>query len=416
MSKEVKKDLRLRIFLLLTLTVIVLHPLPTFANEEVTNNGWYEENGKQYYYKDNLVVKGWVALGDNWYYFNHGDGTLHKGWLYDNGKWYFMNNNGVMQRGWLKDDEKWYYLESSGSMKRGWLFNGGKWYYLDLSGKMQTGWIYLAGKWYYLADNGAMQQGRLLDNGKWYFLSKNGEMQKGWILQNDHWYYLNQSGAMQVSWIYLDRWYYFNRNGCWIPSTIADQFTTIDDNNQLILVTTSGYSTNVAKIRTFEKVDSKWYEKQNISGFIGKEGFATIMKEGAKKSPRGKFSIGTAFGRYQNPGTKLPYRQITSDDVWVDDPASSLYNTWQKQSENNSRWTSAEKMNIPAYNYGFVINYNTVERIPGAGSAIFFHVASSYTLGCTGTVQNNVLSILKWVDPSKLPVIIQTPESEFGNY
>ena len=99
MSKEVKKDLRLRIFLLLTLTVIVLHPLPTFANEEVTNNGWYEENGKQYYYKDNLVVKGWVALGDNWYYFSHSDGTLHKGWLYDNGKWYFMNNNGVMQRG-----------------------------------------------------------------------------------------------------------------------------------------------------------------------------------------------------------------------------------------------------------------------------------------------------------------------------
>lgn len=402
--------------LILSLLTIFISPLTTSANEEGVKNGWFEENGKHYYYQDNQLVKGWITLENNWYYFNQTDGTLHTGWLYDNGKWYFMRNDGIMQRGWLNNAGKWYYLEGSGAMKTDWLFNEGKWYFLDQDGKMHTGWLYSAGKWYYLADSGSMKQGWLLDNGKWYFLSTHGDMQKGWILQNNHWYYLNQLGAMQIGWIYIDRWYYFNQNGSWVPSTIADQFTSIKDNNQLILVTTLGYSTYNAKIRTFEKFDNKWYEKLNISGYIGKEGFAATMKEGAKKSPRGKYTIGTAFGRYQNPGTKLPYRQITNDDVWVDDSASTLYNTWQKESENNGHWSSAEKMNISAYNYGFVINYNTVERIPGAGSAIFFHVANDYTLGCTGTAQNNVINILKWLDPGKHPVIIQSPESEIGNY
>ncbi|MDN3018684.1 cell wall-binding protein [Paenibacillus sp. BSR1-1] len=304
------------------------------------------------------------------------NGTHYSGWQYDNGKWYFYGSDGVMRHGWLNDDGKWYFLDSDGVMKKGWLQYNGKWYFLDARGVMQTGWLF----------------------------------------HNNRWYYLNPYGAMQTGWVYVGRWYYLNQNGSWIPNTIADHFTTISENNQLILVTTTGYNTVNAKIRTFEKIDNKWYEKLTINGYIGKEGFATVMREGAKKSPRGKYTIGTAFGRYQNPGTKLPYRQITPDDVWVDDSSSSLYNTWQKASENQGRWSSAEKMDVSPYNYGFVINYNTAERIPGAGSAIFFHVASSYTLGCTGTAQTNVLSILRWLDPAKRPIIIQTPESEFNKY
>ncbi|MGG1679159.1 cell wall-binding protein [Neobacillus sp. NRS-1170] len=344
------------------------------------------------------------------------DGTHYTGWQYDNGKWYFFGSDGVMRHGWVNDEGKWYYLDSNGVMKKGWLLDNGKWYFLDARGVMQTGWLRDSGKWYFLANNGAMQMGWVYDNGKRYFLGKTGAMQTGWLFHNNHWYYLNPYGAMQTGWVYVDRWYYLNQNGTWIPNTIADQFTTISDNKQLILVTTTGYNTVKAKIRTFEKIDNKWYEKLTIDGYIGKEGFATVMSEGAKKSPRGKYTIGTAFGRYQNPGTKLPYRQITPDDVWVDDSTSSLYNTWQKASENQGRWSSAEKMDVSAYNYGFVINYNTAERIPGAGSAIFFHVASSYTLGCTGTAQANVLSILKWLDPVKRPIIIQSPESELNQY
>ncbi|SFJ14721.1 L,D-peptidoglycan transpeptidase YkuD, ErfK/YbiS/YcfS/YnhG family [Bacillus sp. 71mf] len=220
-------------------------------------------------------------------------------------------------------------------------------------------------------------------------------------------------------------WYQIEQNGRkgWLDSravslgevTLADRFHTIGNNNQLIVVTTTGYGTNLARIRTFERVNGAWKQLLDMNGHIGRDGFAPQMSENVVQSPRGKYSIGTAFGRYGNPGTKLPFRQITSDDVWVDDSNSALYNTWQSRSATKGQWRSAENMDIPAYNYGFVINYNT-DRTPGAGSAIFFHVSDMYTHGCTGTDQQDVISILKWLDPAKNPVIIQSPESELGNY
>ena len=199
---------------------------------------------------------------------------------------------------------------------------------------------------------------------------------------------------------------------------LAEGLKTVGGNKQLILVTANGYNTSSAEIRTFERnSQGKWVPVLTTTGYIGKYGFATYtnMREGGKRSPIGKYSIGTTFGRYANPGTQMPYRKITSDDVWVDDPTSKLYNTWQLRSKTQGQWKSAENMNITAYTYGFVINYNA-QRNPYKGSAIFFHIGSSYTLGCTATSQTNVVNILKWLDPKKSPVIIQTPIQELNKY
>lgn len=199
-------------------------------------------------------------------------------------------------------------------------------------------------------------------------------------------------------------------------SNVADGLNTVDSNKQLILVTTDGTNTSNATIQTFEKDgNGKWQPVLNISGYVGKNGIASNKVEGDKKAPTGKYSIGTAFGTKGNPGTKLPFRNITDDDVWVDDSDSSLYNTWQSKSETEGQWKSAENMKVGAYGYGFVINYNT-QRTPGKGSAIFFHIGSSYTLGCTATSEANVVKIMKWLDPGKSPVIIQTPTQNLSNY
>ncbi|MGG3272440.1 SH3 domain-containing protein [Priestia aryabhattai] len=198
------------------------------------------------------------------------------------------------------------------------------------------------------------------------------------------------------------------------PKLVVDSFKTLGNAQQVILVTADNYDTKSAKIQTFEKVDGKWKQVLTANGVLGQKGFALAKKEGDMESPTGKYTIGTAFGRYANPGTKLPYRKITSNDVWVDDSKSSLYNTWQ-QKPANGRWTSAENMDIPAYDYGFVINYNE-SRTPGKGSAIFFHVGTNYTAGCTATSKEQVVSILKWLNPEKNPVIIQSPVSELDKY
>ncbi|MGJ9457532.1 L,D-transpeptidase family protein [Oceanobacillus sp. CF4.6] len=196
----------------------------------------------------------------------------------------------------------------------------------------------------------------------------------------------------------------------------ADKLKTIDGNNQLILVTSDGYGTSSARVQTYERTaEGNWKQLLDVSGFVGKNGFADNKVEGDGKTPIGKYTIGHAFGRAGNPGTKLSYRAITPDDVWVDDSNSSLYNSWQSKAETSDQWSSAENMDIALYTHGFVINYNTAQT-PGKGSAIFFHIANGYTLGCVGVSESNVVSILKWLDPKKNPVIIQTPTSGLGNY
>ncbi|MEI5889902.1 S-layer homology domain-containing protein [Bacillus luti] len=197
--------------------------------------------------------------------------------------------------------------------------------------------------------------------------------------------------------------------------TVIDNLKTIQNNQQVILVTTNGYNTNQAQVRTFENSNGKWREQKNIRGYIGKKGFAVEMSESGMSSPRGKYTIGSAFGRQGNPGTKLPFINLTPNHVWVDDSTSPYYNTLQEKPV-RGRWKSAENMYIPAYDYGFVINYNTESRTPYKGSAIFFHVSTSWTEGCTGVDKQNVIDILRWIDPGKNPVIIQTPENELMNY
>jgi len=197
---------------------------------------------------------------------------------------------------------------------------------------------------------------------------------------------------------------------------VVDKMTNLGNSQQVILVTTNGSSTSRGQVRTYEKdSNGKWNEVLNATAYIGKNGFASNKVEGDGKSPTGKYSIGTAFGYQGNPGTKLNFKNSTSNDVWVDDSNSKYYNTWQKNDMNDKDWTSAEDMTHRLYNYGFVINYNT-NQTPGKGSAIFMHVGNSYTLGCTAMSQSNLISVMKWLDPAKKPVVIQTPESGLSNY
>ncbi|MCT1905341.1 hypothetical protein [Oceanobacillus sojae] len=200
------------------------------------------------------------------------------------------------------------------------------------------------------------------------------------------------------------------------PKNVVDKMKDLGNNEQVILVTTKNTQTSNAQIQTFEKNKyGKWQLVHAMNGYVGKNGVTKNKTEGDGKSPIGKFTIDYGFGFKGDPGTKLTFKNTTSNDVWVDDPKSKYYNTWQKNNKKDKDWNSAESMMHSLYQYGFVIDYNT-ERIPYKGSAIFFHTGSSYTLGCTATSAANVVKIMKWIDPAKKPVIIQTPESGLGEY
>ncbi|MEW9700984.1 S-layer homology domain-containing protein [Paenibacillus sp. SI8] len=204
-----------------------------------------------------------------------------------------------------------------------------------------------------------------------------------------------------------------------IPLLPVERLQSIGNAEQVIMVTADDYDQVSVKIETFEKESGVWNEKfPSKMGVIGVKGFTSDMHEGAKKSPEGVFTLSEAFGKYENPGTKLDYRQTDTNDYWIDDPDSFLYNTWQVGLA-NGRWKSAESLlrKDSLYDYAVEINYNT-ERIPGKGSAIFLHVWGSEgkgTAGCTAMSKSDLLEVMKWLDPAKKPVIVQGVEKDVNN-
>jgi hypothetical protein len=68
----------------------------------------------------------WIQNPDNTW----SNDSASNGWLNDNGNWYYFKNN-IMQTGWVQDNEKWYYLNNNGTMVVNTSING---YMLDNNG------------------------------------------------------------------------------------------------------------------------------------------------------------------------------------------------------------------------------------------------------------------------------------------
>ncbi|MCM3162595.1 L,D-transpeptidase family protein [Metabacillus litoralis] len=197
-----------------------------------------------------------------------------------------------------------------------------------------------------------------------------------------------------------------------------DRLKEINEENQVIIVNNNGGLQAV--VTTYEKVNGEWRQAlPKMSAVVGNNGISTKLKEGDGITPTGVYTLGTAFGWGEKPnGVKLPYRTSTSNDYWIDDPASSDYNKWITYSGNpTTRWNSYEKLKQPLYKYAVAINYNTNPIVKGKGSAIFLHVwrsSTSPTAGCVALAEENVTKLLTWIDPAKKPIIVIGKTSEIN--
>ncbi len=140
---------------------------------------------------------------------------------------------------------------------------------------------------------------------------------------------------------------------------------------------------------------------------VGYNGFAPpgAKREGDGRTPSGSYGFRFMFGVYRNPGVLYPYRSAHSYDVWDDAPSSPLYNEWVDERTQNPGRSPEPMDQVPAYDYGAVIAYNTA-RTPGLGSAIFLHAdVGGPTAGCVSLPMNELLDVLRWLDPAQHPAI-----------
>jgi D-alanyl-D-alanine dipeptidase len=215
---------------------------------------------------------------------------------------------------------------------------------------------------------------------------------------------------------------------------------------QMIVVVTPGWDAVEGRLERFERADphESWRSVgEPIPIVVGSKGMGwgiglidagypgvrvesePIKIEGDGKSPAGVFSLGTAFGYAAHPptGVKLPYLVLNPSIECVDDASSKNYNRIVDRSMIASDWNSSEHMrNVgEAYRWGIVIDHNAIVSggtapRSGGGSCVFLHIWHSSdrgTAGCTAMARNDLESLLLGLDPSRLPVIVQLPESAY---
>jgi L,D-peptidoglycan transpeptidase YkuD (ErfK/YbiS/YcfS/YnhG family) len=191
--------------------------------------------------------------------------------------------------------------------------------------------------------------------------------------------------------------------------------------DQLVLVVADTPDSSLARLYVLERTDRGWEARfAPIPAMIGRNGIAPRgeKREGDGRNPTGVFPLEFAFGYATAIDSRMPYRQATEDDIWVDDVHAPDYNTWVKRGESSAASYEVMKRADHRYRHGIVIGYNRNPVIKGLGSAIFLHVwleNGVTTSGCVAVDEAELVRILAWLDPVKKPQLLMANRRDLAS-
>ncbi len=217
-------------------------------------------------------------------------------------------------------------------------------------------------------------------------------------------------------------------SSCQSPANVEDvnDKTNVADNKyncrQILLSISEDENSKDGILLLKEQIDGVWKNKNKpFAVSYGKNGLAWGIglhkkekgpqkKEGDLCSPAGIFKIGKLFGQ-KAFNTNCAYVHIDENMQCIEDLKSSHYNDIIDNTKIKKDWDSKDLMQREdeLYKYGFLVEHNP-EDIPGNGSCIFFHLWSEIgkpTAGCTAMEENDLKTVLQFLDCSKNPLLIQ---------
>lgn len=222
-----------------------------------------------------------------------------------------------------------------------------------------------------------------------------------------------------------------------VPAGPPATRTPLDAARQLVVVVTPSWDVTSGALRRYER-DNASQEWRPVVAPIpvvvgrtglawGEESLATsaqqpVKHEGDGRSPAGAFPLDTAFGfapRADLSWLRVPYAALQPGSECVDDEASAYYNTVvDKAIVPRIDWNSAEHMRqISQYRLGVIVGYNASPPKRGRGSCIFLHIWSgpaSTTAGCTAMDAGALELLMRWLDRSRQPMLVQLPAAEYA--
>ena len=136
---------------------------------------------------------------------------------------------------------------------------------------------------------------------------------------------------------------------------------------------------------------------------LGRSGVTRHKREGDGATPAGRLRFVSCHyrpDRISRPDTRLPTAPISPLDGWCDDPADRSYNRPVRlpyPAGHEDLWRQDR-----LYDVLVVLDWNLLYPRPGAGSAIFFHLAApgmTPTAGCVAVTLPAMTKILAHSGP-----------------
>ena len=209
-----------------------------------------------------------------------------------------------------------------------------------------------------------------------------------------------------------------------------------DDCTQLIVSTAPDWNAMRGQMQLFERTPGGTWEATGpaVPVLFGKHGLAwgsglagqnesglrKVERDG--RAPAGVFKIGKiyTYDAQLPAGANFPFHQVTTADAWIDDVKHPDYNRFVRiDPANPPPWFAKQKMrhNDFAYRWLVEVRHNSDPPIPGAGSAIFFHIrrgVSRPSAGCTTMAESDLVKMITWLRAPRNPCYVLLPETEYG--
>ena len=211
----------------------------------------------------------------------------------------------------------------------------------------------------------------------------------------------------------------------------------LERSRQCVVVLVDNWASTTGVMQAFERREATaiWEERgHGITVVVGRNGLgrgrglvrldfdgAPTKREGDNRAPAGIFRLSSAFGYAtvrSAAWVRLPYLVLSKQIEGIDDSNSRYYNKLVDRSKvAKIDWRSSEQMRRDdvLYKWGVLIEHNAT-AVPGAGSCIFLHIwknSSTPTAGCTAMPENDLVGLIRWLDPEVHPILIQMPRAVY---
>ncbi len=224
------------------------------------------------------------------------------------------------------------------------------------------------------------------------------------------------------------------------PAAVRPASAIPDNVRQLLVGVASTWDQSRGKLWRYQRdaTTGEWQRLTDADGvdiLLGRNGLAwgrgalaipeflqpqkASKREGDGRAPAGCFAITKIYGNDASlpSGASFPYRQVGRWDAWPDDTQNPFYNRHIviDPKQGIPAWFEKQRMRQDdiAYRWLVEIRHNADPPMPGAGSAIFFHIRRGpdrRTSGCTTMSEGNLKAVVSWLKIDEHPHYVLLPK------